>query len=130
MIKAAANVKKATNTNGDDDTLTINMGDVIYNNDGDATNGADATYYNAITGFTRYLPAYRPLHAKRDLARLGWIDSEALRNERVVKKLGEAFAATLKGAGITEIVFNRNGYVYHGVIKSFAEALRANEIKF
>ncbi len=36
---------------------------------------ADATYYNAITGFTRYLPAYRPLHAKRDLARLGWIDS-------------------------------------------------------
>ncbi|OQX60026.1 MAG: 50S ribosomal protein L18 [Helicobacteraceae bacterium 4484_230] len=45
-------------------------------------------------------------------------------------KLGEAFAATLKGAGITEIVFDRNGYVYHGVIKSFAEALRANEIKF
>ncbi len=56
---------------------------------------ADATYYNAITGFTRYLPAYRPLHAKRDLARLGWIDSEALRNERVVKKLGEAFAEEL-----------------------------------
>jgi len=56
---------------------------------------ADATYYNAITGFTRYLPAYRPLHAKRDLARLGWIDSEALRNERVVEKLGEAFSEEL-----------------------------------
>ena len=56
---------------------------------------ADATYYNAITGFTRYLPAYRPLHAKRDLARLGWIDSEALRNERVVEKLGESFSEEL-----------------------------------
>ena len=45
-------------------------------------------------------------------------------------KLGEAFAATLKSAGITEIYFDRNGYVYHGAIKAFAEALRANEIKF
>ena len=56
---------------------------------------ADATYYNAITGFTRYLPAYRPIHAKRDLARLGWIDSESLRNERSVEKLGEAFSEEL-----------------------------------
>ena len=56
---------------------------------------ADATYYNAITGFTRYLPAYRPLHAKRDLARLGWIDSEALRSERVVEKLGKSFSEEL-----------------------------------
>jgi len=45
-------------------------------------------------------------------------------------KLGEAFAATLKGANITEIYFDRNGYVYHGAVKAFAEALRANEIKF
>ena len=56
---------------------------------------ADATYYNAITGFTRYLPAYRPIHAKRDLARLGWVDSESLRNERVVEKLGDAFSEEL-----------------------------------
>ena len=45
-------------------------------------------------------------------------------------KLGEAFAASLKTAGITEIYFDRNGYVYHGAVKAFAEALRANEIKF
>jgi len=45
-------------------------------------------------------------------------------------KLGEAFAATLKDAGITDIYFDRNGYLYHGAIKAFAEALRANEIKF
>ncbi|MBU0631023.1 50S ribosomal protein L18 [bacterium] len=44
--------------------------------------------------------------------------------------LGAEFAATLKAAGITAIVFDRNGYQYHGVIAAFGEALRANEIKF
>jgi large subunit ribosomal protein L18 len=44
--------------------------------------------------------------------------------------LGAAFAAKLKEAGITSIVFDRNGYQYHGVIAAFGESLRANEIKF
>jgi large subunit ribosomal protein L18 len=44
--------------------------------------------------------------------------------------LGAAFAATLKAAGINAIVFDRNGYQYHGVIAAFGDALRANEIKF
>jgi len=44
--------------------------------------------------------------------------------------LGEAFAATLKAANISEIVFDRNGYQYHGVIAAFGDSLRANEIKF
>ncbi len=44
--------------------------------------------------------------------------------------LGEAFAAKLKEANISEIVFDRNGYQYHGVIAAFGDALRANEIKF
>jgi len=44
--------------------------------------------------------------------------------------LGEAFAAKLKEAGLTSIVFDRNGYQYHGVIAAFGDALRANEIKF
>ena len=44
--------------------------------------------------------------------------------------LGEAFAAALKSAGISSIVFDRNGYQYHGVIAAFGDSLRANEIKF
>ena len=44
--------------------------------------------------------------------------------------LGESFAAALKNANISEIVFDRNGYQYHGVIAAFGDALRANEIKF
>ena len=51
-------------------------------------------------------------------------------NKEGAAALGEAFAATLKKAKITEIVFDRNGYQYHGVIAAFGDALRANEIKF
>ena len=51
-------------------------------------------------------------------------------NKEDAAKLAEQFAAVLKEAGITEIVFDRNGYQYHGVVAAFGDALRANEIKF
>jgi len=51
-------------------------------------------------------------------------------NKEGAAALGEAFAAKLKEANISSIVFDRNGYQYHGVIAAFGEALRANEIKF
>ncbi len=51
-------------------------------------------------------------------------------NVESAQKAGEVFAATLKNAGINEITFDRNGFLYHGVVKAFADALRANEIKF
>ncbi len=39
-------------------------------------------------------------------------------------------ADKLKSANIDTIVFDRNGYLYHGVVASFAEALRESGIKF
>ncbi|MCD4668546.1 MAG: 50S ribosomal protein L18 [Sulfurimonas sp.] len=51
-------------------------------------------------------------------------------NKEGAAALGEAFAAKLKEANLTEVVFDRNGYQYHGVIAAFGDALRANEIKF
>ena len=39
------------------------------------------------------------------------------------------FAATLKAKEITTVVFDRNGYLYHGVVAAFADALRDNGIK-
>ena len=51
-------------------------------------------------------------------------------NKEGAEKAGAVFAQTLKDAGINEITFDRNGFLYHGVVKAFAEALRANEIKF
>lgn len=51
-------------------------------------------------------------------------------NKDDAKKLAELFANRLKEAGITKIVFDRNGYLYHGVVASFADGLRENGIIF
>ncbi len=42
----------------------------------------DAVGHTPVTQFTRYLPLYFPIHAKRDLARLGWVDPEAVQRRR------------------------------------------------
>ena len=51
-------------------------------------------------------------------------------NKEGAAALANDFAGKLKAAGVSEIFFDRNGYVYHGVVAAFADALRANEIKF
>lgn len=51
-------------------------------------------------------------------------------NKESAEKLGAAFAKSLKEKGIAQIVFDRNGYQYHGVVAAFGDALRANEIQF
>ncbi len=45
-----------------------------------------------------------------------------------VKVIAEHFAKSLKDANISQVVFDRNGYLYHGVVASFADSLRANGI--
>ncbi|WP_281951935.1 50S ribosomal protein L18 [Nitrosophilus kaiyonis] len=51
-------------------------------------------------------------------------------NREDVKKVAAVLAKQLKEKGIETIVFDRNGYLYHGVVASFADALRENGIKF
>ncbi|MBI4368245.1 MAG: 50S ribosomal protein L18 [Candidatus Omnitrophica bacterium] len=46
------------------------------------------------------------------------------------KKFGAFLAEELKKKKITQVVFDRGGYAYHGRIKVFAEALRQNGIQF
>ena len=41
---------------------------------------------------------------------------------------GVAFAELLKSKGIATITFDRNGYLYHGRVKAFAEGLRKGGI--
>lgn len=52
-------------------------------------------------------------------------------NSKVLcEKLAKELGVKLKEKGISEIIFNRAGFKYHGKIKSFAETLRAEGIKF
>jgi len=63
---------------------------------------------------------------------LASVDSRALKlsvNKENVVKVGAEMAETLKAKKIESVVFDRNGYVYHGVVASFANALRDNGIK-
>ncbi|MGB9620990.1 MAG: 50S ribosomal protein L18, partial [Brevinematia bacterium] len=46
------------------------------------------------------------------------------------KILGGLLAKKLLDKGIDKIVFDRNFYKYHGVIKAFADAIREAGIKF
>ncbi len=51
-------------------------------------------------------------------------------NREDVKKIAVDLANKLKSVEIEQIVFDRNGYLYHGVVASFADALREAGIKF
>ncbi len=51
-------------------------------------------------------------------------------NKEDVKQIAAALGADLSAKGIETVVFDRNGYLYHGVVASFADALREAGIKF
>lgn len=45
-------------------------------------------------------------------------------------KVGALVAKAAQEAGITEVVFDRNGYLYHGRVKQLADAAREAGLKF
>ena len=46
------------------------------------------------------------------------------------RKVGAAVAELAKNKKIEEVVFNRNGFLYHGRVKALAEAAREAGLKF
>ncbi len=45
-------------------------------------------------------------------------------------KVGQELAAKATAAGITKVVFDRNGYLYHGRVKSLADGAREGGLIF
>ncbi len=51
-------------------------------------------------------------------------------NIETSKGVGKKIAEKATAAGVTEIVFDRNGYLYHGNIKALADGAREGGLKF
>ena len=45
-------------------------------------------------------------------------------------KVGHLIAQNAKEAGITQVVFDRNGFLYHGRVKELADAAREGGLNF
>ncbi len=73
--------------------------------------------------------------AGRTLVFLSTLD-KALRGENVKNNLegaaavARAFAEKAKAAGITKVVFDRSGRLYHGRVKQFADTAREGGLEF
>jgi large subunit ribosomal protein L18 len=60
------------------------------------------------------------------LAAVSWFEPElrSLGKAERTKRAGELLAERSKAAGISEAVFDRGGYQYHGHVRAFADAIR------
>ena len=74
--------------------------------------------------------------ASKTLFSLSTLDKEVRQNfssagnVKTAEFFGQVFAQGAKEKRITKIIFDRAGYLYHGRIKAFAEALRKGGLEF
>ena len=61
--------------------------------------------------------------SSRDLDKPGQV------NKDVSKKVGQKLGAAAMEKGITTVVFDRSGYLYHGRVKALAEGVREAGLK-
>lgn len=58
------------------------------------------------------------------------LDVKSGGNKEAAKMVGELVAKKALEKGISEVVFDRGGYVYHGRVQTLAEAAREAGLKF
>ena len=51
-------------------------------------------------------------------------------NKDAARRVGELVAQKAKQAGVESVVFDRNGFLYHGRVRTLAEAAREGGLKF
>lgn len=64
------------------------------------------------------------------LASASSLGMTAMPKKEQAAKVGELIAKSAIEAGITTVVFDRNGYLYHGRVKEVADAARKGGLKF
>lgn len=52
------------------------------------------------------------------------------KKQEIAKEIGKLLAKKAKAKRITEVVFDRGGYQYHGRVKALAEGARSGGLKF
>lgn len=55
---------------------------------------------------------------------------KGMKKTEVSKKVGQMLAENAKAKGITKVVFDRNGYQYHGRVKALADGAREGGLEF
>lgn len=56
--------------------------------------------------------------------------TEKASKKEIAAKVGEMIAKAAQEAGVTVVVFDRNGYLYHGRVRELADAARNGGLKF
>lgn len=57
-------------------------------------------------------------------------DLKSGKNIDVAKEIGKTLANRAKDKNISQVIFDRNGYIYHGKVKSLADGARESGLKF
>lgn len=57
-------------------------------------------------------------------------ETEKMKKTDIAKQVGKLLAERAVKAGVDKIVFDRNGFLYHGRVKAFADGARENGLKF
>ena len=68
--------------------------------------------------------------AAKTLVSASSLGLEKMAKKEQAAKVGELVAKKAIEAGITSVVFDRNGYLYHGRVKEVADAARNAGLKF
>ncbi|MEW6386091.1 MAG: 50S ribosomal protein L18 [Thermodesulfobacteriota bacterium] len=75
-------------------------------------------------------------HAGNTLAAAGTLSPEirdkvkGLKKTEAAREVGRLLAEKAKGKGIIKVVFDRNGFLYHGRVKTLAESCREHGLEF
>ena len=64
------------------------------------------------------------------LASASSLGLEKMPKQEQATKVGELIAEKAKAAGVESVVFDRNGYLYHGRVKQLADGARNGGLKF